>query len=1289
MRQRILLVAEEIVLRARIGRALVSSGFAVELASDEKRALKLARENNFGMAIVAPGSYPANLAMMLELRDTVPQMIALAERLEEIARLHRSLPGSAILLKSDESALITRVSEMTTATTGEPAPVPSILCMEDCRLDLAGHVFVTAGGREVSLTRAESEILKELARHPCRVLSRDKLRHVAAGRDVDPFDRSIDMLVARLRRKIEPDPKVPRFLVTVPGVGYKLMARPLGVDARQSKPQSTGPERRQITALCCKLVGAVELAVEFDPEDASRITGNFHDEAISAITQMGGTIATVTPDQILALFGYPEAHEDDAERAVSAGVDALAKISQLPSPTGEPLQMRIGVTTGLALASQMQAVGGPSVVAVGVCDLAAPNSILITASTRALLSNTFICDNPERYALAGLSEAVSACRVTGKRTVASRFKARHSNKLTHLVGRDRELDQLATLWDRAKRGEGQVALICGEAGIGKSHLCEFLLGHLIEEPHATFRYQCSPHHTNSPFYPVISQLEHAMGFEQADTPALKFKKLEAGLSVEATKEEILSYASLLSIATPQRESSLGFTPQRQKHLTIAALSRHLGSLAEKQPLIIVLADAHWIDSSTLDLVNSVIPLIKTVRVFFLIEFRPEFMPQWLGEPHVTMLTLDRIGRDQSHAIISEVIGHRTLPREVEEQIIDKTEGIPLFIEELTKSVLESDLAENVGDRHVAPGRLPLLAVPASLLDSLTARLDRLGPAKEIAQIGSVIGREFSQPLLAVVARASTTSLQAALAQLEASELVFANRQSSDVTYRFKHALLQDAAYATLSRVKRQQLHSLVAEALENGFPLTVETQPELLAHHFTQAGLTDRAVDYLLKAGQRSIEHSANVGAIGHLTYALELLRGLPDAPQRKHARFRAEVMLAHAMMAAYGYAAPMRREALLRARALIDNSTDPAQKFALLYGIWAFHYVAGEIAKQRTAAAEFMAEAEQTTDLAMQCIANRIVGTTHLTMGEFATGWNHLKRARELYDPERHAGHRHRYGQDIGAATLCYLSWALWHLGYVDQASEAATEAMNLAEKLSHPHTLVYTICHARGFMDLFRRRNDDMQYARLVISICNDNALLHWVNCGNILDGWAAVCAGQVDQGIKTLREGLVGWQKGGARLWMPTFLMLEAEACAKAGRDAAALQVIERAVAICEDNGERWAMAEVLRTKARLQQSTRRANFLEIESILIDSLEIARRQQARCWELRTSCDLSRLWQRRGQSKKALELLQPVYDQFTEGFDTADLRDAQRLLRDLRQDLRCRASKEGGTKQGLQRRK
>ena len=583
---------------------------------------------------------------------------------------------------------------------------------------------------------------------------------------------------------------------------------------------------------------------------------------------------------------------------------------------------------------------------------------------------------------------------------------------------------------------------------------------------------------------------------------------------------------------------------------------------------------------------------------------------------------------------------------------------------------------------------PPLAVPASLVDSLTARLDRLGPAKEIAQVGAVIGREFSRPLLAAAAPESANSLQASLAQLVASGVIFISGEAPDATYTFKHALVRDAAYATLSRGKRQRLHERIADALENGFALTVETQPELLAHHLAEAGFTERAIDYLRRAGQRSIERSANAEAIGHLTRALELLQSLPDNPQRKRAAFPLEAMLSQAMIASYGYTAPSTRETLRRARALIDNSTDPLQKFAVLYGLWASHYTAGEPAKLWDTAVEFLAEAERTNDATALCVAHRLVGTTHVARGEFAAALRHLKLASMLYKSGRDAGYQqlnqnsgalerhadyHQFGQDIGASALCYLSWALWHLGYVDQASEAATEAMKLAERLSHPHTLVYTICHARGFIDLFRRRCEDTSsYAGLVISTCNENGFSHWLNCGVILDGWATACAGHSDRGLGVLHEGMVRWQRSGAQIWMPMFRILEAETYLKAGRDEAALLAIEQALAEAENIGERWATAEALRIKARILSSAGDGkNFPEIEAILLNSLEIARRQQARCWQLRTSCDLARLWQRQGRNKKALKLLQSVYDQFTEGFDTTDLRDAQALLRNLRRNL------------------
>jgi predicted ATPase len=418
------------------------------------------------------------------------------------------------------------------------------------------------------------------------------------------------------------------------------------------------------------------------------------------------------------------------------------------------------------------------------------------------------------------------------------------------------------------------------------------------------------------------------------------------------------------------------------------------------------------------------------------------------------------------------------------------------------------------------------------------------------------------------------------------------------------------------------------------------------------------------------------------------LLQSRPDYPHRKRAAFPLEALLSQAMIASYGYTAGSTRETLLRARALIDESTDPLEKFAVLYGLWASHYTAGEPAKLRGAAAEFLAEAERTNDVAVLCVAHRLVGTTHVALGEFAAALDHLKLARMLYDSERdadyhqfgqdsgtaerHAGY-HQFGPDIGASALCYLSWALWHLGYVDQASEAATEAMKLAEKLSHPYTLVYTICHARGFIDLFRRRCENTSsYSGLLVSICKENGFSHWVNCGVILDGWAAVCAGHLDRGMTVLQEGIVGYQKVGARIWMPMWRILEAETYVKAGRDEAALRAIEQALAEGENIGERWAMAEALRIKARILSSAGHGkNCREIEAILLKSLEIAQRQQARCWQLRTSCDLARLWQRQGRNKKALKLLQSAYDQFTEGFDTADLRDARALLRKLRRNL------------------
>jgi len=866
---------------------------------------------------------------------------------------------------------------------------------------------------------------------------------------------------------------------------------------------------------------------------------------------------------------------------------------------------------------------------------------------------------------------VTAYRITGKRAIKSRFAAKTMGKLTQLVGRQHELQQISTLWERTKEGKGQVALLCGEAGIGKSRVCEEWLDSISDEPHITIRNQCSAHHTNSPFYPVIKQLEHAARFERENTPDAKLSKLEGLLSQAGTAAlaDVPFIAALLSLPADEFCSLRDLTPRRQRDLTIAALLRQILGLALTRPVVVELSDAHWVDSSTLELFTRCIAEIKKARVFILVSFRPEFFPQWLDQSHVTMLRLNRLSHEQTEAIVLDVARHKELPPELHEQIIRKADGVPLFAEELTKSLLEAGRLQNTGERYVSVGPPLPLGIPTTLLGSLTARLDRLGPIKEIAQIGATIGREFSYRLLTAVAPGGGgPPLNTALAHLSARELIFERGEPPDSTYIFKHALVQDAAYATITRSKRELLHSRIADALVAGFPEMVETRPELIAHHFAQAGLPERAIEYLRKAGRRAIERSANAEAIRHLTAALEALKSLPETPERNRAALELELMLAQAMIVDRGYAAPETKEVLLRAKALIDDSTEPSQNLALLYGMWACHYVGGEI-EQRDAAVELLAEAERRNDAAALCIAHRVLGTTYVTMGDFAAGLQHLDGARTLYDAEHHSSYRYQYGQDIGAAALCYLSWALWHLGKVDQASEVAAEAMNCAEELSHPHTLVYTICHARGFMDLFRRRCEDTQsYAALVVSLCAENGFSHWINCGRVLEGWAEICRGNVDQGIELVQAGVIGWQKRGARLWLPIFLTLEAEACAKAGRTDAALQAIEAAHTISKETGECWAMAEVLRVKARLLLATGRAQADEIESLLVNSLEIARQQRALCWELRASCDLARLWQSQGRNSKALKLLQSVYDQFMEGFDTADLRDAKAIIESLR---------------------
>ena len=1296
--RRVLIVAQQIELRARIARVLQLAGHTVELAGSRTRALELARGKKIEAAIVVHSSDLNGLGQ--ELRERVPRTIMLDHRTDEIRRPDHPCRGPAAQ-DFDEQKLLDQLRE--------PIPLPGgagdgtrarsvVLTIEDCQLDLAANVFVDGNGREVPLTRAEFALLAVFTDSPRQVLSRDQLRRAVVGRGAGSDERSVDMLVARLRRKIEPNPKAPRFILSVAGVGYKFAVRPQAADhgnaletidllnrsrlgdntpvtspgqsvaARQSEP-----ERRYLTVLSCRLAGAAALAANLDSEDFGNTVRCFQGICTSVVTQWGGAITNCVGDEILALFGYPTSHEDDAERAVHAGLDLVARVGELLSPSGEPLKVRSAIATGLVFIGEHRTAIGEAVVVAGqLRTITPPNSVNVSASTRKHLGSVFVCDDPQLCESEEVSEPVTCYRVTGKRTVQSRFDAKSCGKHTQFVGRQYELQQMSTLWERAKSGKGQVVLLCGEAGIGKSRIWKAWLDSIANESHIVLRIQCSPYHSNSPFFPAIKQLEHAAGFERNDSPELKLKKLKTVLSQAgaATLVDTPLLATLLSIPTEGFYSSPNLTPQRQRDLTIAALRRQILGIALTRPVILKVADVHWADSSTLELLDRCIASINTARVFVVCTFRPEFFPRWLNDSHVTMVHLDRLSREQTELIISDVTDGKELPCRNQEQIISKADGIPLFVEELTKAVLESGLLRLMGDRYVISSLSSSPVIPTTLLGALTARLDRLGPSKEIAQIGAVIGREFSYRLLAAVASSDDPSLQAALSHIAACQLILVRGEPPTSTYIFKHALVKDAAYATMVRSKRQQLHSRIADALMTGFRDTVETQPEVMAYHFAEAGLTEKAIEYLRKAGQRAIERSANAEATAHLTRALELLQSVPENAERKRTALELEVMLGQTMIAGYGYAAPETTETLLRAKALTDGPADRSQKFAILYGIWACHYVGGEVVKQKNTAIEFLAEAKRDNDAAALCIAHRIMGTTCVTTGEFSKGLQHLERARALFDAQQHSDYRFQYGQDIGVAALCYMSWAQWHLGYVEQALETAAEAIRRAEELSHPHTLVYAVCHARGFIDLFRRGCETQSYASSIVSLCIENGFSHWVNCGRILKGWAEICEDNVEQGIEVLRSGVAGWQQKGARLWLPIFLTMEAEACVKANRSDAALKAIEEALLISENTGERWAIAEVLRVKASALQAAGVVDAKQIETVLVNSLEIARGQQARCWELRAACDLARFWQGQGQARKARKLLRAVYNQFTEGFDTGELRAARACLDSLKRN-------------------
>src|SRR5262245_4983566 len=797
--------------------------------------------------------------------------------------------------------------------------------------------------------------------------------------------------------------------------------------AAGTEPGTDTAERRQVTVMFSDLVGSTTLSTRMDPEDLREVISAYQKCVTETVHRFDGFVARYMGDGALVYFGYPRAHEDDAERAIRAGLELVKAVTELKSRTS--LQARVGIATGLVVvgdligwgeAQERGIVGETPNLAARLQEIAEPNTVVICDSTRRLLGNLFELEELGLRDLKGLAKPTRAWAALRASSVASRFEALHATGLTTLVGRDEESELLLRRWLRAKSGEGQVVLLSGEAGIGKSRLTAALLESLATEPHARLRYFSSPQHTDSAFYPIIGQMERAAGLVHDDIRQARLDKLDAVLAQTSTSiEDVALFAEMLSLPNDGRYPTLELTPEQRRQKTLDALILQIQALTRSSPVLMIFEDAHWTDPTSLEALGRAVDRIATLPVLLIVTFRLEFDPPWIGRPHVTALAINRLAQREVGAMIDHLVGDKVLPEGIRQDIIERTDGIPLFVEEMTKAVLEAS-SEGAAEHAAAAVPLPASAVPASLHASLMARLDRLGDAKEVAQIGAAIGREFSHALLAAVVRQPEAELGSAVNRLIAAGLLFQQGVPPHATYLFKHSLVRDAAYGTLLRQTRRALHARIAETLESQFADIAERQPELLARHCTEAGLIEKAAALWGKAGQRSLDRSALVEATEQLTRALTHIAGLPPTQALHREEIKLQVALFNALFQVKGYAAPESRAAVQRARLLFEQAEalgeapeDLLLMFSVLYGVWVYSFVAFNGDELQEIAARVLALAEKKRSTVPLLTGHRLMGVTGTFTGHVADAIAHFNRSLELYDPAEHRPLVTRFGHD------------------------------------------------------------------------------------------------------------------------------------------------------------------------------------------------------------------------------------------------------------------------------------
>ncbi|WP_407179267.1 adenylate/guanylate cyclase domain-containing protein [Bradyrhizobium sp. STM 3562] len=1038
-------------------------------------------------------------------------------------------------------------------------------------------------------------------------------------------------------------------------------------------PSLRDAERRHLTVLFCDLVDSTALSTRLDPEDMWEVIRVYRGACARVIAVYDGIVARFVGDGILAYFGYPRAHEDDAERAVRAGLDMVVAIQKLDTRVDARVDVRIAIATGVVVvgdlisegASEEQAmVGDTPNIAARLQSLAEPGAVVVAASTRRLLGDLFTFRNLGRREVKGISEPIAVWAVEGAAASESRFEAVRTARSIGFVGRKVEIEFVLARQQLSWQSQGQVVLISGEAGIGKSRILARLSESHELGTYLKVRYQCSPYHANSALHPFIAQLERAAGIRSQDTPDQKLDKLEAMLALgtrDVAKAAPL-IAALLSIPTGDRYPPLGLSPVQQRRRTFATLLDQLEGLAREQPVVILCEDLHWADATTLELFDLAVDRIRGLPILALMTFRPDFEPPWAGLANVSLLRLDRLDRSDTRALVNQVTVGRELPAEMISQIIEKTDGVPLFVEELTKMVLESGLLVQDAGRYRLDNPLPPLAIPATLQDSLMARLDRLAPVKEIAQIGAAIGRDFSYTLLQSVAGRDDLTLTAALAQLEEAELVLRRGTPPEASYSFKHALVQEAAYESLLKSRRQLLHKHIGDVLRDKFPVIAEKEPELVAYHYMEAGLKGVAVEWWSKAGQQALKRSAYCEAIAHLRKAVAIADGLPDGAYRTMDRLRLQIAYGRALRGSLGHSAPETVAAWKRARQFAADTNDPVELAPIHSGLFNACLTHGEIAPMRELADAIMSAAERRPESPVAAVlAHWTNGVTCWFGGDYPAAREHLEQALAIFEVEPNPAIFRASALDLPFVIMRFLALVLWPMGSIDRSRQLATEAVHLSgEKraLSQVNALV----HKAVFDGLC---GGMLKETETILALAREHTMPLYVAAGTYLNGLARWRSGDRTGGLGDMRRGWTLLHENDCYLCEPLWGMHVAVANAEAGQLETGLDVLTELVLWAEQSGQHWLDAELHRVQGDLLMRDGPTNFPAAQDAFNRALEVARSQKAKTFELRSALRLAHLYSASDRADAVHEVLAPVLLNFDVCQDLPEIEAAQRLLR------------------------